>query len=209
MLINIKKWALRPGVFSGAVINTMAPTLHSLWSWPSPRISFLTDRLPGYHKFSRWSLFRGFINMQQEKMELHNFQLPQLQEGESLSSWLSRVPGSLQPSQGKWGGLTHPLSAKPPREMAASMPPSSLSLGRLHTLCAQGSRACFEPCFTSRSNGKNSVPHLFFSFPPLKFDHIPNFSHTAWFPFLNGVKFMSVIRELAWENHLSFKSYMF
>lgn len=53
------------------------------------------------------------------------------------------------------------------------------------------------------------IPRLIFFFPlPLKSDHIPNFSHTAWIPFLNGVKFTSVIRELAWENHLSFKSYM-
>ena len=53
------------------------------------------------------------------------------------------------------------------------------------------------------------IPSLIIFFYSLKFDHIPNFGHSAWFPFLNGVKFMSVIRELAWENHFSFKSYMF
>lgn len=62
----------------------------------------------------------------------------------------------------------------------------------------------------SQAKAMERIPRLIFFFSlPLKFDHIPNFSHTAWFPFLNGVKFMSVIRELAWENHLSFKSYMF
>lgn len=176
---------------------------------PSHPLSLLTGR-PGYHKFSGWSLFRGFINMQQGKMELQNFQLPWATERREPVFLALKGPGTPSAIPRKVGCLRHPLSAKSPREVAASIPPSNLSLERLHTLCAQESRALFEPCFTSRSNGKNSMPHLF-SFFSLLWNLIIflNFSHTAWFPFLNGVKFMCMIRELAWEKHLSFKSYMF
>lgn len=141
-------------------------------------------------------------------MELHNFQLPRAtgrREPVFLALTGPRIPSAIPR---KVGGLTHPLSAKPPREMAASLPPSNLSLKGC-TLSVHR-EAGLDLNHVSQAEAMERIPCLIFFFsPPLKFDHIPNFSHTAWFPFLNGVKFISVIRELAWENHLSFKSYMF